>query len=738
MTFRKIAISAVALGWALVANSQQVAISPVPQSVEWGKKTYDSAKTTYRVTGAVDNATEALLKKAFGDNKKGKVKIVVGKAGDAAVAKVADKIPAQAEGYYLSVAPGKIIVAGRDDAGVYYGVQTLIQVVSQPKVVSVEVKDWPMTELRGVIEGFYGNPWSFENRKSQFDFYGANKMNIYVYGPKDDPYHHSRWATPYPATEAAKMAELVKYAADNKVKFVWAMHPSNSIVSAEDKKKALEKFEQMYNLGVRAFAIFFDDISAKSVDDQVAYLNFLTDEFVNKKGDVEQLIVCPTQYNRGWSHGDYLPKMGKGLYPGIKIMWTGNTVVDMIQKEDCDWFKGQTGRAPFIWLNYPVNDYGQHNLLMGPFVDNGSDVYDQVTAFCSNPMQYAEASKVALYSIADFAWNPSSYDADEAWERSMTYLMPEHTDAFKSFCLSSVDVATSTHGLRLYGETPEFKVIAEKYSELTPEAIAEYSAYFARMKSAAEELLALEGKSDMVDEIKEFVQYFDYQSLRGQKVMEMATAISENSASDFIEAYRAYRNASEAGGKLMSRGFEGSIQSVAPHTGTLYVEPFIKTTVKELTAKFKASGAEYPADLFPVQTLEDGLYYIKVNGKYLTNVKGSANPQLMDEPDGINPGRQLWILTYEPVIGRFSIKSEWDKRYINEVGNFAGGNYDENWNTYNITREGGKYAIQNAGFAGTNYWKIDGNRVTKSANRKENPENFIFEVVPSASGVQSK
>ena len=23
-------------------------------------------------------------------------------------------------------------------------------------------------------------------------------------------------------------------------------------------------------------------------------------------------------------------------------------------------------RDPFIWLNYPVNDYGQHNLLMGP------------------------------------------------------------------------------------------------------------------------------------------------------------------------------------------------------------------------------------------------------------------------------------------------------------------------------------------------------------------------------------
>lgn len=717
------------LAGAFAANSQQVAISPVPQNVTWGEKAFDLSSASCYLTGNPDAATAALLADIAGVKEGGNVEIVVGKAGDAAVASVADKIPAQAEGYYLSVAPGKVIVAGRDDAGAFYGVQSLLQVMSQPQVMSVTVTDWPMTSLRGVIEGFYGNPWSFDDRKSQFEFYGANKMNIYIYGPKDDPYHHSQWSTPYPQAEAAKMEQLVKHAADNKVKFVWAMHPSNAIASDSDKKKALEKFEQMYGLGVRAFAIFFDDISAESVNNQVTYLNYLTDEFVNKKGDVEQMIVCPTQYNRSWSSGTYLSTMGTGLYPGIKIMWTGNSVVDMIQKSDCDWFKGQTGRAPFIWLNYPVNDYGQHNLLMGPVKDNGTDVYDQVTAFCSNPMQYAEASKVALYSLADYTWNPAKYDADEAWERSMAYLMPDHTDAFRTFCLTNVDVAPSTHGLRLYGETPEFKALTDKYSTLTPEAVAAFAAYFGKTKAAAEELLALEGNA-MVDEIKEFVQYFDYQALRGQKTMAMADALAKKEPAAFVEAYKAYKEATELAGKLMSRKFEGSIQSVAPRTGTLYVEPFIKTNVGNLITEFKKGGYEYDKDLFPAQLLDNGLYFIKYNGKYLTNVSGSGNPTFVAAVDDVNPGRQYWVINLEPGTNRYSIKNEWDKRYINELGNFGTNPYEDAWHTYTITRFEGKYAIENGGSAGKAYWAPSDTRVNKGSNNDYHIDNFKFEIVP--------
>ena len=43
-----------------------------------------------------------------------------------------------------------------------------------------------MLEKRGVIEGFYGIPWSFEERMSMIEFLSAIGMNQYVYAPKDE------------------------------------------------------------------------------------------------------------------------------------------------------------------------------------------------------------------------------------------------------------------------------------------------------------------------------------------------------------------------------------------------------------------------------------------------------------------------------------------------------------------------------------------------------------------------
>ena len=52
-------------------------------------------------------------------------------------------------------------------------------------------------------------------------------MNTYIYGPKDDVFHgfSKRWREPYPADMAKDLKELVKVAKQNKVNFVWAVHP---------------------------------------------------------------------------------------------------------------------------------------------------------------------------------------------------------------------------------------------------------------------------------------------------------------------------------------------------------------------------------------------------------------------------------------------------------------------------------------------------------------------------------
>ena len=154
---------------------------------------------TYKIRGAeqADADAVALLKESLPIDKKGAVEIIVGEAGDKNVKKYLGQIPTTAEGYYLATSPKQVVIAGRDGAGTFYGVQEFLQMADKQAVTSVS--EAPSIAFRGVIEGFYGNPWSHANRMSQLAFYGKHKMNVYVYGPKDDPYHHSRWYEPYPA-----------------------------------------------------------------------------------------------------------------------------------------------------------------------------------------------------------------------------------------------------------------------------------------------------------------------------------------------------------------------------------------------------------------------------------------------------------------------------------------------------------------------------------------------------------
>ena len=187
MKLKLSALCAIALSTGLWAHSQQVEVSPVPQQVQWGAKAFNTSDAHYYVSGDPDSDALRELASKVGIQEGGNVPIIVGSRGDAAVAAYESLIPEKAEGYYLKIEPGKVIIAGNDAQGTFYGVKTFLQIASQPEVMSVTVTDWPLTSLRGVVEGFYGNPWSHEDRQDLFRFYGDNKMNIHIYGPKNDP-----------------------------------------------------------------------------------------------------------------------------------------------------------------------------------------------------------------------------------------------------------------------------------------------------------------------------------------------------------------------------------------------------------------------------------------------------------------------------------------------------------------------------------------------------------------------
>ena len=721
----------------LSVQAQQVTISPLPQIISWGSKAFDNS-TTFVINGetTADKDAIALLKSKLSISTTG-VEIVIGENGDANVASVALEIPTTKEGYYLKVEPGKVTIAGTDSVGTYYGVQTYLQIASAPQVMSVTIKDYPNVIERGLVEGFYGNPFSQTDRIRQFEFYGQNKMNVYIYSPKDDPYHNSQWSVFYPSAQALKMKELVQKAHENKVKFVWAIHlGGKGVTNTTEYTKVIAKFEDMYKLGVRDFAIFYDDFGTETDVQQCAATNYIVQNFVKKKTDVGPITFCPTQYNRSWSSGTYLATIGSQMDKSVRIMWTGNSVVDMINKSDMDWINTQIGRKAYIWLNYPVTDYCIDHLLMGPTYGNDTNIATQLGGFTANPMEYAEASKVALYSIADYCWNMTAYNPQTSWIRGIKYLMPQNEAAFKIFCENNIDLGTTAHGLRRDGESASFKSVADPFmaaykAETATDAQADLvAAQFQSFRKASIELITSTGNPAMINEIKPWLQVFDIVGNKGLSLIKMYKALNANDSITFIKEYQRIDSLEAVQKLVISRGFAGSIKSPNPKPANEVVAPYIKQFKALLVSEYRRRF-NYMKNIFPAMILEEGKYFIKYNGAYLTNKIGTTgNPVYVSTRDNVNPQRQEWMITMDPITERYKLVNAQDSRYVNELGNFGTNAYDATWNTYSFNRLNNRYAIQNGGSGGDKFWNSTTTRIGISSNNLIKVSNFIFEIIP--------
>ena len=200
-----------------MVHAQEFALHPTPQVYKVQAEDSIVIPENYRLQTFIHSenqpALELLQTILPGKTSSAPFTISIGTKGDKSIKKYSRNIPKQAEGYYLKICKGEIVIAGADERGTYYGVQTLAQLLTLSKLPQVEITDYPDVPFRGVVEGFYGTPWSHEARLRQLEFYGRNKMNVYLYGPKNDPYHSTpNWRKPYPEKEGIQLQELVKKA----------------------------------------------------------------------------------------------------------------------------------------------------------------------------------------------------------------------------------------------------------------------------------------------------------------------------------------------------------------------------------------------------------------------------------------------------------------------------------------------------------------------------------------------
>jgi hyaluronoglucosaminidase len=159
--------------------------------------------------------------------------------------------------------------------------------------------------LRGVIEGFYNQPFPHTERVRLLRFLAQNNFNYYIYAPKNDPYHRQLWRESYPEDEQKNFQELVQAANATGITFNFGISPGLNINYNDPAEvgKLESKLKQMFDLGIRAFTLCLDDIpdsnhaNEKMARDQVKVVNELS-RFLKALDPNCQLFFVPTVYCR--------------------------------------------------------------------------------------------------------------------------------------------------------------------------------------------------------------------------------------------------------------------------------------------------------------------------------------------------------------------------------------------------------------------------------------------------------
>lgn len=579
-----------------------IPIFPPPQRIEYVKKIPLAISDLTLVNHRADSIAVKIVSDLLKDNisPKGKYRVIMGESTDPEIRKLGIQTPQCSGGYIISITDQHLLLVGFDKTGTFYAAQTLKQIIktdpSQKIILPLlKITDFPSIPYRGVVEGFFGKTWSNAERARQFDFYGRNKMNIYIYAPKEDRFHGyaETGEVPYSRKDVREIKTLLEKAKENKINFVWAIHAGKYMKFSEAQTNIItDNLEIMYKWGVRSFGIFFDEINNVDADKQIDLINKAAD-FMNQKGDCGQLFFCPSVYNKSYSklYPDYLATLNERLHPSVCILWTGDKVLGDITQASLLWAKEKLGRNPFIWWNYPVNDFIPDRLLLGRVYGLDPEMQVSSAGLVSNPMNQPESSKIALSSIADFAWNVKDFDSQVSWKHAISSLTSDHAEDFYVFARhnsdlgihhfdyrreESVDIAPKLNDFfRAY---KDHKIVNDELFKIIIEE-------FDSIRIATQNLLENSTNRFLLDEINPWVHSLNLVGQLGSIAMKQCRSIDKK---EWQTSWDLLTQAQDLMIELqkVNRTFDNTTTQQKVSTGEKVLMPFIKSLLTLNTKRF--------------------------------------------------------------------------------------------------------------------------------------------------------
>jgi hyaluronoglucosaminidase len=294
----------------------------------------------------------------------------------------------------------------------------------------------PRLPSLGVIEGYYGRPWSWTERARTAAFLAAHGYGFFLYAPKADAFLRRRWREPHPKDQARELAAFSGTCRQLGLAFGVGLSPFEvyRAFDADAKAALADKLAELDSLGVQRLAILFDDMRGDQPDLAARQADIL--HWVGARTRAERLIVCPTYYSDdealdtffGARPENYLEALGEALDPAIDVFWTGPEVCSRELKPGHISRVGeQLRRRPLLWDNYPVNDGPRMSpyLYLRAFTGRSAAIGPLIAGHAVNPALQPTLSCIPALTLVESYERGETYDYGEAFRRAAEAVLGE-------------------------------------------------------------------------------------------------------------------------------------------------------------------------------------------------------------------------------------------------------------------------------------------------------------------------
>lgn len=281
----------------------------------------------------------------------------------------------------------------------------------------------------GIIEGYYGRPWTWAQRRSNLAYFASCGYRFYLYAPKADAYLRRLWREPYPVDTAEEIATFSAECRRLGVRFGMGLSPTGLHLDfgAESKAALARRIGELAALGVQDLALLFDDMRGDTpdlADRQVAIVHWAAE-----RAGLDHIVMCPSYYSDdpildrifGARPQGYLDHLGSHLDAAVDIFWTGEEICSReISIAHIQRLATQLRRKPFLWDNYPVNDGARMSqyLHVRAFTGRPAVLREHLAGHGVNPALQPVLSRIPLLTLlrsysapADYAYGSATREA---------------------------------------------------------------------------------------------------------------------------------------------------------------------------------------------------------------------------------------------------------------------------------------------------------------------------------------